>query len=38
MEVNEFVKIAMHRKRLKAAVKKLNMEQLNKLANDISKI
>jgi DNA-binding protein H-NS len=38
MEVNEFVKIAMHRKRLKAAVKELNMEQLNKLANDISEI
>lgn len=38
MEINEFVKIALHRKRLKAAIKELDIEQLNKLANDITEI
>lgn len=38
MEINEFVKIALHRKRLKAAIKELDMEQLNKLATDINEI
>ncbi|BBP46051.1 DNA-binding protein [Thiosulfatimonas sediminis] len=38
MEINEFAKIALHRKRLKAATKDLDINQLEKLANDITEI
>ncbi|QKI89078.1 H-NS family nucleoid-associated regulatory protein [Thiomicrorhabdus xiamenensis] len=38
MDSNEFVKIALHRKRLRAAIKSLGLNDLQKLASDINEL